>query len=259
MSTNLDLAGRGALISGGASGLGAATAERLATAGLAVTIADVNEELGTEIAERTGGRFVYCDVRDESSVQGAVDAASDHAGGAGLRVAVSCAGIGSRSKTASSRGPHPYDEFQKVVDLNLFGTFNVMRLAAAAMLPLDPGEDGERGVIVNTASVAAFDGQIGQLAYAASKAGIVGMSLPAARDLSDKGVRVVAIAPGLFDTPALRRAPEPVRTALAESVPFPKRLGEAPEFAELVESIIRNRMLNGTVIRLDGAIRMTAR
>jgi NAD(P)-dependent dehydrogenase (short-subunit alcohol dehydrogenase family) len=253
------LRGHGALVSGGASGLGAATVERLAAAGAMVTIADVNAEMGEQLAQRVGARFVSCDVRDEASVQAAVDAAVAQAGDAGLRIAVSCAGIGSRSKTASSRGPHPYDEFQKVVELNLFGTFNVMRLCAAAMLALEPDEGGERGVIVNTASVAAFDGQIGQLAYAASKAGIAGMALPAARDLADKGVRVVAVAPGLFDTPAMRKAPEPVRTALAESVPFPNRLGDPAEFARMVESIVTNPMLNGTVIRLDGAIRMSPR
>jgi NAD(P)-dependent dehydrogenase (short-subunit alcohol dehydrogenase family) len=259
MTSDSGIAGRGALVSGGASGLGAATVERLAEGGAAVTIADVDDELGEDLARRTGSLFVHCDVRDEGAVRAAVDATAERAGSAGLRIAVSCAGIGSRSKTASGRGPHPYDEFQRVVDLNLFGTFNVMRLAAAAMLPLKPEADGQRGVVVNTASVAAFDGQVGQLAYAASKAAIVGMSLPAARDLADKGVRVLAIAPGLFDTPAMRRAPEPVRTALAESVPFPNRLGDPSEFAELVESMVHNRMLNGTVIRLDGAIRMTAR
>jgi NAD(P)-dependent dehydrogenase (short-subunit alcohol dehydrogenase family) len=252
----MEIAGAGALIVGGASGLGAATAERLAGLGASVTVADIAEG-GADFAARIGGRFIRCDVREESDVEAAVDRAA--AADRGLRIAVSCAGAGSRSKTASSRGPHPLPEFRNVVDLNLVGTFNVLRLAAYRMLDNAPDDGGERGVVVNTASIAAFDGQMGQLGYAATKAGIVGMTLVAARDLSAKGIRVMTIAPGVFDTPLLGRLPEETRAALGAGVPFPARLGRPDEYAALVQSIVENAMLNGTVIRLDGALRMPHR
>jgi 3-hydroxyacyl-CoA dehydrogenase / 3-hydroxy-2-methylbutyryl-CoA dehydrogenase len=252
-------AGFAALIAGGASGLGAATAGRLAAGGARVVIADVDEERGQTLAESVGADFIRCDVREEKDVQDAVDRASQAAGEGGLRIAVSCAGMGSRAKTASSRGPHPLPEFRAVIELNLIGTFNVMRLAAFRMLSNSPTDDGERGVLVNTASAAAFEGQIGQLAYSASKAAVAGMTLTAARDLADKGVRVLTIAPGLFDTPLLGRTPAHVREALGGTVPFPARLGQPDEYARLVEAIIENPMLNGAVLRLDGALRMSPR
>jgi NAD(P)-dependent dehydrogenase (short-subunit alcohol dehydrogenase family) len=252
----MNLAEVGVLIAGGASGLGEATARRLAARGARVTIADIEEHRGSELAAIEGFRFVRCDVRDPEQVARAVDHAVEAAGPQGLRVAVSCAGRGSRSKLASSRGPHPREEFRDIVDLNLIGTFEVMRLAAHAMLANEPDADGERGVIVTTASIAAFEGQSGQLAYSATKAAIAGMTLTASRDMADKGIRVMSIAPGVFDTPLLGKLPEEVRQALGAGVPFPRRLGRSEEFAHLVETIATNAMLNGTVIRLDGALRM---
>jgi 3-hydroxyacyl-CoA dehydrogenase/3-hydroxy-2-methylbutyryl-CoA dehydrogenase len=249
----------GALIAGGASGLGAATARRLCAVGAKVVIADVDDQRGLALAAEVGAEFVRCDVRDELDVQKAIEHAAAAGGEVGLRVAVTTAGMGSRSKTASSRGPHPLADFRAVVELNLIGTFNVMRLAAFEMLGNVPTDDGERGLLVNTASIAAFEGQVGQVAYSASKAAIAGMTLTAARDLADKGVRVVTIAPGLFDTPLLGRAPKKVREALAGTIPFPARLGDPNEYARLVEAIAGNPMLNGTVLRLDGALRMSPR
>jgi 3-hydroxyacyl-CoA dehydrogenase/3-hydroxy-2-methylbutyryl-CoA dehydrogenase len=245
--------GSSALVAGGASGLGAATARRLHAAGADVTIADLNAETGEALAASLGGRFVRCDVTDAEQVQAAVDAAG------ALRISVCCAGVGWAEKTAGRRGPHSFDPFETVVRVNLIGTFNVLRLAATAMLAHEPDEAGERGVCVNTASIAAYDGQIGQLAYAASKGGIVGMTLPAARDLASSGIRVVTIAPGLFDTPLLAGLPEEARTALGEQVPHPRRLGRPQEFADLAAHIVENPMLNGEVIRLDGALRMPPR
>jgi NAD(P)-dependent dehydrogenase (short-subunit alcohol dehydrogenase family) len=243
--------GVNALVAGGASGLGAATARRLAAAGARVTIADLNEEGGQATANEIGGAFVKTDVTDPAQVEAAVP--DD------LRVSVCCAGIGHAEKTAGSRGPHDLEAFARVIRVNLIGTFNVLRLAAARMLQNEQDENGERGVCVNTASIAAQDGQIGQVAYSASKGGIVGLTLPAARDLAQNGIRVCAIAPGLFDTPLLAGLPEEARTALGRQVPFPPRLGTPDEFAALAVHIVENPMLNGEVIRLDGALRMPPR
>ena len=245
--------GSSALVAGGASGLGAATARRLAADGAQVTIADKNAEKGEALAGELGARFVECDVTDADSVQAAVAAAGE------LRVSVCCAGVGWAEKTAGKRGPHSFDPFQTVININLIGTFNVLRLAAAAMLGNEPDDEGERGVCINTASIAAYDGQIGQLAYSASKGGIVGMTLPAARDLASSGIRVMTIAPGLFDTPLLAGLPEEARAALGEQVPHPHRLGRPDEYADLAAHIVANPMLNGEVIRLDGALRMPPR
>ena len=244
-----------ALVAGGASGLGAATARRLREAGANVTIADLNAEKGEALASELDGRFVACDVTDPDQVQAAVDAA---ASGGPLRISVCCAGVGWAQKTAGSKGPHNIEPFQIVINVNLVGTFNVLRLAATKMLEADP-VDGERGVCVNTASIAAFDGQIGQIAYSASKGGIVGMTLPAARDLAQSQIRVVTIAPGLFDTPLLAALPEEARTRLGDTVPHPHRLGLPEEYGHLVEHIVTNPMLNGETIRLDGALRMAPR
>ena len=252
-------------------------------------IADLDAEKGEALAGELGARFVSCDVTDTEQVEAAVEAAGrlrisvccagigwaektagkrgphsfdpfaavEAAGG--LRISVCCAGIGWAEKTAGKRGPHAFDPFEAVVRVNLIGTFNVLRLAAAAMLANEPDEEGERGVCINTASIAAYDGQIGQLAYSASKGGIVGMTLPAARDLAQSGIRVVTIAPGLFDTPLLAGLPEEARAALGEQVPHPHRLGRPEEYGDLAAHIVANPMLNGEVIRLDGALRMPPR
>lgn len=249
----MQLSGHSAVISGGASGLGAATAELLAQRGMQVVIADVQEQAGRALAARIGAQFVHCDVTSEAQVQAAVDAAQALAP---LRVAVSCAGIAPAARTLGKQGAHALELFERVIRINLTGSFNLARLAAAVMAQQAALADGERGVIINTASVAAFDGQIGQVAYAASKAGIVGMTLPLARDLSRDGIRVMTIAPGIFETPMLLGMPPEVQAALAQMVPFPQRLGKPAEYAALVESILTNTMLNGEVIRLDGAIRM---
>lgn len=249
----MQLSGHSAIISGGASGLGRATAALLVSRGMQVLIADLQEEAGRATAVEIGCRFMPCDVTQASDVEAAVQAA----GALGpLRVAVSCAGIAPAARTLGKHGPHALELFERVININLVGSFNLARLAAAAMAQQTPLEDGERGVIVNTASVAAFDGQIGQVAYAASKAGIAGMTLPLARDLSRDGIRVMTIAPGIFETPMLMGMPAEVQSALGQMVPFPQRLGRPEEYAALVESILTNRMLNGEVIRLDGAIRM---
>jgi len=242
--------GAHALVAGGASGLGAAAARRLSAAGATVTIADVNEADGKALAEELGARFVACDVTREEQVQAAVGLV------AGLRIAVASAGVGWAEKTAGRRGAHQLEPFRVVIGVNLIGTFNVLRLAAAAMLANEPDAEGERGVIVTTASIAAYEGQIGQLAYAASKGGVVAMTLPAARDLAGSGVRVCTIAPGLFDTPLLAALPEEARAALGERVPHPRRLGRPDEYAALAAHIVENPMLNGEVIRLDGGLRM---
>ncbi len=249
--------GSAALVVGGASGLGEATTRRLHELGAQVTIADVNAEKGEALASELGIAFAACDVGEESQVQAAVERAASAEGG--LRIAVCCAGIGWAQKVAGSKGPHPLLPFETTIQINLIGTFNVLRLAATAMIEAEPLEDGERGVCVNTASIAAYDGQIGQIAYAASKGGIVGMTLPAARDLAGQGIRVNTIAPGLFDTPLLAALPEDARQALGAGVPFPKRLGAPAEYAQLACHIVENRMLNGEVIRLDGALRMPPR
>jgi NAD(P)-dependent dehydrogenase (short-subunit alcohol dehydrogenase family) len=253
----MEIRGSGALVVGGASGLGAATARRLVDGGADVTIADVNADRGEALAGELGARFVACDVREEDQVQAAVAAAAEADGG--LRISVCCAGTGWAQKVAGSKGPHPLMAFEVIVQINLIGTFNVLRLAATAMLGNEPREDRERGVCVNTASIAAFDGQIGQVAYAASKGGVVSLTLPAARDLSAAGIRVVTIAPGLFDTPLLAALPEEARTTLGRSVPYPQRLGAPDEYAALAAHIVENRMLNGETIRLDGALRMAPR
>jgi NAD(P)-dependent dehydrogenase (short-subunit alcohol dehydrogenase family) len=249
--------GSGALVAGGASGLGAATARLLHERGAAVTIADVNAEKGQELADELGIRFVRCDVREEDQVRAAVEAAAEADGG--LRISVCCAGTGWAQRTTGSKGPHDLEPFQVIVAINLIGTFNVLRLAATAMRGNDPDDGGERGVCVQTASVAAYEGQIGQIAYSASKGGIVGMTLPAARDLAQYGIRVMSIAPGLFDTPLLAMLPEDAREALGKSIPFPPRLGLPAEYAQLAASIVENPMLNGETIRLDGALRMAPR
>ncbi len=245
-----------ALVTGGASGLGEATVRRLVGAGARAVIVDQNGDKGAALAAELGDavRFVRADVTNAEQVAAAVDAASALGE---LRVAVSCAGVGWAARTVGKDGSaHDLELFKTVVNINLTGTFNVLRLAAAAMAKLAPLDDNERGVIVNTASVAAFDGQIGQVAYAASKAGVVGLTLPAARDLSAVGVRVLTIAPGTFDTPMLAMLPEPARQALAAGIPFPRRLGKPDDYAALVEHIARNPYLNGETIRLDGALRM---
>jgi NAD(P)-dependent dehydrogenase (short-subunit alcohol dehydrogenase family) len=249
--------GSGALVVGGASGLGEATARALARAGAQVTIADVNAERGAAVAEELGAPFAACDVREEDQVAAAVETAAQADGG--LRISVCCAGTGWAQKVAGSKGPHPLLPFETIVQINLIGTFNVLRLAATAMLRTEPDDEGERGVCVNTASIAAYDGQIGQVAYAASKGGVVGLTLPAARDLAQSGIRVVTIAPGLFDTPLLAALPEEARNALGRSVPFPPRLGRPDEYAAVALHIVENRMLNGETVRLDGALRMAPR
>jgi 3-hydroxyacyl-CoA dehydrogenase/3-hydroxy-2-methylbutyryl-CoA dehydrogenase len=251
--------GSGALVAGGASGLGEATVRRLHADGAHVVIADLNGDRGEALAAELGARaaFVRVDVSDPEAVQEAVSAAAALPGG--LRVSVCCAGIGWAEKVAGKRGAHQLQPFETVIRVNLIGTFNVMRLAAAAMLESRPTVAGERGVCVNTASIAAYDGQIGQLAYSASKGAIVGMTLPAARDLAASGIRVCTIAPGTFDTPLLGALPESAREALGQAVPFPSRLGRPDEFAALVAHIVENEMLNGEVIRLDGALRMPPR
>ena len=251
--------GASALVVGGASGLGAATARDLHRSGAEVVIADLNHEkgeaLGAELGERAS--FVEANVMEPEPVQAAVAAAANAEGG--LRISVCCAGIGWAQRTAGRQGPHDLEIFHNVVKVNLIGTFNVLRLAAAAMVDNVPDEGGERGVCVNTSSIAAFDGQIGQVAYAASKGGIVGLTLPAARDLASRGVRVVTIAPGTFDTPLLAALPEDAREQLGAQIPFPNRLGQPEEFAALAHHIAENPMLNGETIRLDGALRMPPR
>ena len=255
----MQIEGSGAIVGGGASGLGEATARLLHAGGAHVVIADMNEERGQALATELGDRaaFVPTDVTDESAVQEAVRVAT--AQPVTLRIAVSCAGIGWAGRVVGKRGAHELDPFETVIRVNLIGTFNVMRLAAAAMIETEPTQSGERGVCINTASIAAYDGQIGQIAYSASKGAIVSMTLPAARDLSSAGVRVCAIAPGTFDTPLLGKLPQDAREALGKVVPFPSRFGRPEEFAALVAHIVENEMLNGEVIRLDGALRMPPR
>jgi NAD(P)-dependent dehydrogenase (short-subunit alcohol dehydrogenase family) len=244
------------LVSGGSSGLGAACVRRLAAAGGNVVVADLNRDKGEGLAAQLGARvrFAAADVTDEGSVEAAVRLAEQTFGG--LHGSVQCAGIGLAERLLGKSGPHSLAAFARVININLVGTFNVVRLAAQAISRAPPGPTGERGVLVNTASVAAFEGQIGQVAYAASKGGVASMTLPLARELARLGVRVVTVAPGIFDTPLLAGLPEPARQSLGQQVPFPSRLGRPDEFAALVQQIIENEMLNGTVIRLDGALRM---
>ncbi|MBV9291266.1 MAG: 3-hydroxyacyl-CoA dehydrogenase [Frankiales bacterium] len=244
-----------AIVTGGASGLGLATATELASAGAKVVIADLPSSAGAERANDIGGAFAPVDVTDETAVQQAVDTA---VGLGPLRICVNCAGIGTPGRVVGKQGVLPLAQFEQVIRVNLIGTFNMIRLAVAGMLQNEP-VDGERGVIVNTASVAAFDGQIGQAAYSASKGGVVGMTLPVARDLASSAIRVCTIAPGIMDTPMLAGLPEPARESLAKQVPNPARLGSPDEYAALARHIVENGYLNGEVIRLDGAIRMAPR
>ena len=251
----MEIDGVNALVVGGASGLGEATARRLHADGASVTIADLNADNGNALADELGARtrFMEANVLEADQIEAAVTAATE---GGPLRISVCCAGIGWAQRTVSKQGPHDLEIFSNVIKVNLIGTFNALRLAAAAMIDNEPNEDGERGVCVNTASIAAYDGQIGQVAYAASKGGIVGLTLPAARDLAGRGIRVNTIAPGLFDTPLLAALPEESRAALGAGIPFPSRLGRPDEYAEMVAAIVNNPMLNGETIRLDGALRM---
>ncbi|RZT86002.1 NAD(P)-dependent dehydrogenase (short-subunit alcohol dehydrogenase family) [Pseudonocardia sediminis] len=253
----MDINGAVALVTGGASGLGLATTEKLVEAGGKVVIVDLPSSAGEAVADKLGDsvRFAPADVTDEAQISAALDVAAELGT---LRVAVNCAGIGNGIKTVGKNGPFPLADFTKVINVNLIGTFNVIRLAAERISQSDPVE-GERGVIVNTASVAAFEGQIGQAAYSASKGGIVGMTLPIARDLANIGIRVVTIAPGLFETPLLGGLPDDVKESLGKQVPHPSRLGQPSEYGQLAAHIVANPMLNGETIRLDGAIRMTPR
>jgi NAD(P)-dependent dehydrogenase (short-subunit alcohol dehydrogenase family) len=255
----LNIQGKTFLVSGGGSGLGAATVRLLADSGGNLVIADINADTGTALVRELGNqaRSIETDVTEEESVEQAVNLALETFGS--LHGAINCAGIAIARKTLGKSGPHDLASFVKVIQVNLVGTFNVIRLAAEAMVQNEPTASGERGVIVNTASVAAFDGQIGQVAYSASKGGVVGMTLPVARDLARDGIRVMTIAPGIFDTPMLAGLPEAARESLGKQVPFPRRLGQPDEYAALVKHIIENEMLNGEVIRLDGAIRMAPR
>jgi NAD(P)-dependent dehydrogenase (short-subunit alcohol dehydrogenase family) len=249
----MELNGIGALVAGGASGLGEATARELAARGARVTVADLNVERGAALADEIGGAFAAADVTDEAEMQAAVESVE------GLRLAVSCAGIGWAERTVKKDGPATLQPFETVVRVNLIGTFNVLRLSASAMAAGEPDAEGERGAVVMTASIAAFDGQIGQTAYSASKGGVAGLTLPAARDLARLGIRVCTIAPGLFDTPLLAALPQEARDALGASVPFPPRLGRPEEYAKLACHLAENTMLNGEVLRLDGALRMPPR
>ena len=250
----MNVKGQAAIVTGGASGLGGATASALAAAGAKVAIFDLQDELGEQKAKEIGGIFVKTNVADAASVEASVKTVVEKLGTP--RVVVNCAGIGRSGRTVSKSGPHDLAMFAQVIQVNLIGTFNVIRVAAYAMSQGEPLDGGERGVIVNTASVAAFDGQIGQAAYSASKGGVVGMTLPIARDLASLGVRVCTIAPGLFLTPMMMSLPAEAQKSLGAQVPFPSRLGDPKEYAQLAMSIVENSMLNGETIRLDGAIRM---
>ncbi len=253
----MDIAGHAAIVTGGASGLGAATARMLATAGAKVAIFDVNAKAAAEVAIDINGIAIQCDVTEAAATEAAfAKAAADHGV---VRILINCAGVGPAKRIVGRDGPQPLEEFARVVSINLVGTFNAMRLAAAAMQSLSPMAEGERGIIVCTASVAAYEGQIGQAAYAASKGGVVGLVLPAAREFAQFGIRVNAIAPGIFSTPMLHALPEAAQQSLAAAVPFPKLLGQPPQYAALVRHMIENRYLNGETIRLDGALRMAPR
>jgi NAD(P)-dependent dehydrogenase (short-subunit alcohol dehydrogenase family) len=254
----MNIQGQAAIVTGGGSGLGEAVARELARQGAKVTVLDVNAAGAERVAADIGGQAQRCDITDSASVTAALDAAEAAHGTA--RIVMNIAGIGTAKRVIQRDGsPAPLEDFERVVKINLIGTYNVIRLAAARTAKLDPLEDGERGVIVNTASVAAFDGQVGQEAYSASKGGVVGMTLPLARDLAQFGIRVCTIAPGLFATPLMKELPEEVQATLAASIPFPKRLGKPEEFAALAAHIVANVHLNGEVIRLDGSLRMAPR
>ena len=252
----MEISNKVSLVTGGASGLGLATAELLIESGSKVMLLDLNEDNAKAAAEKLGSNasYVVANVTDETSIQSAIDKTVEEFGS--LHVVVNCAGIGSASKTVGRDGAHPLDYFKLVVDINLIGTFNVLRLAAVAMGNNEPNADGECGVIINTASVAAFDGQMGQAAYSASKGGVVGMTLPIARDLARMGIRINTIAPGIFNTPLMNGAPDSVKSPLIEMVQFPKRLGHPEDFASLTKHIVENSYLNGETIRIDGSIRM---
>ena len=254
----MNIEGQAAIVTGGGSGLGAQTARELARRGARVAVLDINGDAATAVAQEIGGVGVRCDITDTASVEAALAAANERHGPA--RLLMNVAGVGTAKRIVGKDGrAAPLEDFRRVVEINLIGTYNVTRLVAAQMAALPPLADGERGVVVNTASVAAFDGQIGQEAYAASKGGVVSMTLPMARDLAQHGIRVVTIAPGLFLTPLLKELPEEVQASLASSIPFPKRLGKPEEFAQLATAIVENIALNGEVIRLDGALRMAPR
>jgi len=250
----MNVAETSALVTGAASGLGAATARHLAKRGARVAVLDRDAARGEAVATEIGGKFFQCDIADEASAKAAIAGAADAQGPA--RILVSCAGIGGAARIVGRQGPAPLADFERIVRVNLIGTFNMMRLAAAAMAELEPTPSGERGVIVSTASVAAYEGQIGQAAYSASKGGIVSLTLPAARELARFAIRVLTIAPGLFHTPLLDELPEEAQQSLAAAIPFPSRLGKPEEFAKLVGAMIANPYLNGETVRLDGALRM---
>lgn len=253
----MEIKGAGAIVFGGASGLGEATARRLAAEGAHVVIADLAEDRAEALATEIGGVGVRCDVLDEESVLAAIAAAKEAP--RGLRISVVCAGLGTPGKLLGREGPTPFSKFESVIKVNLLGTINALRLAAGEISGNEPDDQGERGVCIQTASIAAYDGQIGQVAYAASKGGVVGLTLPIARELASHAIRVVTIAPGLFETPMLAGLPQKAQDALGASVPYPARLGKPDEYADLVEHIVTNKMLNGEVIRLDGALRMAPR
>jgi len=253
----MEIKGHSAIVTGGASGLGAATARTLAAAGAKVAVLDVNEKAAAEMAAELKGVAIACDVADSASAEAAIKKVSQAHGPA--RILINCAGVGPAKRIVGRDGPMPLADYERVIKINLIGTFNMLRLAAAAMQALPPLPEGERGVIVNTASVAAFEGQIGQSAYASSKGGVAALTLPAAREFSQFGIRVLAIAPGIFGTPMLKALPQEAQDSLGASVPFPKRLGEPREFAALVVHCIHNGYLNGEVIRIDGALRMAPR
>lgn len=250
----MQLNGLSAIVTGGGSGLGAATARMLAAAGAKVACLDRAEEAAKAVADDIGGLALGCDITDASATEAALASAREAHGPA--RIAINCAGIAPAQKVLSRKGLMPLEDFRKGVEVNLIGTFNVLRLAAADMADLDPLETGERGAIINTASIAGYEGQIGQTSYAASKAGVIGLTLPAAREFAPLGIRVCTIAPGIFETAMLKGLPEAAQESLGASVPFPSRLGQPSEYAQLVQSVLENPMLNGEVIRLDGALRM---
>jgi len=250
----MHIAAQSALVAGGGSGIGAAVARHLASLGAKVAVLDVNLDGATATANEIGGLAFACDIASAESATAAITAAAKAHGPA--RILVNCAGILSPGRILGKEGPLPLDTFRRVIEVNLIGAFNLLRLAAADMAKLEPLADGERGVVVNTASIAAYEGQIGQIAYATSKAGMAGMTLPAARDLARHGIRVLSVAPGLVATPMITGLPQDVQDALAASIPFPQRLADPPEIARLVQHMIENRMLNGEVVRIDGALRM---
>jgi NAD(P)-dependent dehydrogenase (short-subunit alcohol dehydrogenase family) len=253
----MQISGQCAVVTGGASGLGAEVCRELAAQGARVTVLDINLELALAVAKEVNGHAAKCDVTSSADIEAAL--ASGRSAHGAARILVNCAGIGGAKRLVGKNGPMPLEDFTRIINVNLVGTFNVMRLAAPDMLASGPLEDGERGVMINTTSVAAFDGQVGQAAYAASKGGIASLTLPLARDLAQFGVRVVAIAPGLFLTPLLHQLPQEVQESLGASIPFPKRLGKPSEFARLAAHIVTNLSLNGEVIRLDGALRLPPR